>query len=1112
MADTKLTVSLILNDSTFSKKLAEVNRNLKLSQSEFKNAASATKDFGNTLQGAQAKLANATNKFNEQSKKVSLYQKEIKDTKATLNELVQKYEEKSKKLDKLKAKYEVVCKSMGENSKEAKDLAKEIKSLEKEKATLENRILSTDARITTLSTSLNNAEAEMNQFKDEVKQAQQELDNFSTDNLKRQVEANAKTLNDAGDKMKNLGEKVSNVGSALNKAVALPLVGVGTAAIATSINFESSMSNVQAISGAAGEDLQKLSDKAREMGANTSKSASEAADAMSYMALAGWDVEQMLGGVEPILRLSEAGAIDLATASDLVTDSMGGLKLEVKDLNGYLDMVAKASQKSNTSSQQLLEAFINVGATASNLNISLEESSAALGILANNGTKGYEAGTKLNSILTRMTAQSEPAQKAWNSIGVSVYDANGKFRGLTTILSETKKKFSDLTEEERQYFLKQVAGTDNITDFMNLMNSTGGEIQDLTKEIKNSKGALDEMSKVMKDNVKGQLEALKSKLEELGIKMGQTLLPVLSKFIDKISSLVDKFNNLSPGVQDAIVKFGLFSVAGVACVNAFGKMLTVGGSLLKFGGSLAKVFGITSAATTATATAATAATGAAAAGTGLAGLAASLGSVAMAAAPWIAAGAAVVGTGVAIKKCMDQEVIPSVDLFADHVEVASESLNNSTGVMAGSIQTVTTTISESTQKGVSAYLELDEAARQHLQNLYVNSTVITEETKTALTTKFAEMSTSIKTAMENDMNASAQTVQSFFDNVNVITDEEKAAIMEKDAQYYANKQAKVTEYENQIKEIISNASKEKRSLTEQEVNTITQLQNKMRQESINAYSKTEEEAKIILGRLSSYDKRISAETASKHIQEAEKMRLKSVDAANKECNERIREIERMRDQSKTISKEQADKLIKEAERQRDASVKSAQKLKDGVVEKIRKMNADVIKDVDTQTGKIMSAWDKVKNWWNNLSFKKKTLRADLVENKVTKRTTVSSGKDEKSRYISSFATDAQSEAMSMMEVPNSRSYANGTISSALVKSNSKDVALSDTVRIMQANLQETQKQNALLLDMINYLKQSQNLDVTLSLDGKQIARSAARYINDEINTITARQSRLKGVY
>ena len=1106
MADTKLTVSLILNDSTFSKKLAEVNRNLKLSESEFKNAASGTKDFGNTLQGAQAKLTNCTNKLEEQRKKVSLHRKEIDDTKTTLNELVQKYDEKSKKLEKLKSKYDTVSSTMGENSKEAKELAKEIKTLEKEKGNLENRILSTNARITTLSTALNNAEADFNKFENEVKEAQRELDNFDATNIKRQVEENAKALNDTGDKIVNFGEKVSNVGSTLNRTVALPIIGIGTAAIATSMNFESAMSNVEAISGATGEDLQKLSDKAREMGASTSKSASEAADAMSYMALAGWDVEQMLGGVEPILRLSEAGAMDLATASDLVTDSMGGLKLEVKDLSGYLDIVAKSSQKSNTSTQQLLEAFINVGSTCSGLNMSLEESSAALGILANNGTKGYEAGTKLNSILARMTAQSKPAAEAWDSIGVKVYDADGKFRGLTTILSETRTKFEKLTEEEQRYFLKNAVGTDNITAFTNLMNSAGGELQELTKEVGNSSGALDDLAKTMQDNVKGQITQLKSKLEELGIKLGETLLPILSKFVDKISGMVDAFNNLSPEVQEGIVKFGLFAVAGVACVNAFGKLLTVGGSLVKFGGTLSKVFGITSAATTATATAATGAVGTAAAGTGLAGLATSFGALASAALPWVAGAAAVVGTGVAIKKAMEQEAIPAVDLFADHVEVTSYGVGESMSQIASSTEYTTTKISESTQKGVSAYLELDNAAREHLHNLYVNSTTITEETKTALTTKFTEMGTSIRTAMENDMNASTQTVQSFFDNVNVITDEEKAAIMEKDAQYYADKQAKVTEYENQINEIISNASEKKRALTEEEVNTITELQNKMRQESVNAYSATEEEAKIILGRLSSYDTRITAETASKHIQEAEKMRLKSVDAANKECNERIREIQRMRDESKTITKDQADKLIKEAERQRDESVKAAGKLKDGVVEKIKKMNEDVIKDVDTQTGKIMTAWDKVKNWWNGLSFNKKTLQADLVETKVTKYKT--EGKPGKSRAV--FASEVQSNAMDYMEVPNARSYAASTVTSALVASNSKEASMNDTVEILRSNLEETKNQNNLLMEVINCIKQQGNADISLSIDGRQIAKASAKYMETEMNLLNSRKNRLGG--
>ena len=1111
MADTKLTVSLILNDASFTKKLNAVNKELKLSQSEFKNASAGTAGFEKSMLGLQTKLTSVTNQFEQQKNKVNLYKAEIGKTQTTLNELTQKYKEQANTLTTLRGKYAETCATLGETSPEARALKKEIDALEKSQNGLENKILSTNNRLTTLQTGLNEAEAEMKNLGSQTEKTKKEIETFNTDRLRENLKQTSEDLKKTSERLGTIGKGFNDAANVIGK-VAVPMAGVGIAATAVSLNFEQSMSKVQAISGATGNDFKALEKKAREMGEKTSKSAKDAADAMGYMALASWDVADIQKGIEPVLRLSEAGMMDLATCSDLVTDSMGGLKLTTGELTGYLDKVAQASRKSNTSVQQLMEAFINCGATTKNLGMELYDSSAALGILANNGTKGYEAGTKLNSILTRMTAQSTIASGAWDRIGVSVFDSSGKFRGLSTVLAETKEKFGNLTQEQQQYFVKQVAGADNITDFMNLMNAAGGELEELSEKIKNSDGVLNDMAKTMQDNVKGQLTVLKSKMEELGLKIGETLLPMLSNLVDKISGMVDWFNGLSSGTQEAIVKFGLFTVAGYGAAKGLAGVFNTASTIVGIGSKLVGVLSTTATATSAVAGAGTAAVGTAAAGTGLAGVAGALGTAAAAALPWVAGAAAVGAAGYGIYKTMTKEVVPSVDLFASKTEVVSNAVYDMNGQMVKAAETMTTTISESTQSAVQSYLDMDNGVRESLQNMYVNSTVICEENKGAIIQQFSDLGKYLNEGWKADMQNNESVLKSFFENSQNITAEEQAVLLQKNTEYYTNKQNETAVYEAEIQRILTEASNEKRALKDDEVKSITELQNKMREETVNAYSATEQEASLILGRLASYDERLTTEMASKHIQEAEEMRIKSVDAATKEYDERVRTIEQMKNDGLIESEEMANKMIEDAERQRRESVEKAEQLKNQVVEKITSMNSDVVNDVDVQTGKIKTTWNKVCDWWNGLWFNKKTLEVETKETKtLVTKTQDASGK---SLSFDSFASvQPMSASISdSLEVPNAKSYAAHTVSTLTAGRSQSHSNMSDMILVMQKNLEQSQMQNNLLLQLISLMQeQNGSVDVNLSLDGRQIAKASAKYMQTELSNLSLRKNRLGGM-
>lgn len=305
--------------------------------------------------------------------------------------------------------------------------------------------------------------------------------------------------------------------TAYTSAVTSTGLAVGGFAIKAGSDFEQSISKLGAISGASAEDMKKLEAAAKETGVSTSKSASESADALTYMALAGWKTEDMLKGLNPIVRASEAGAMDLATASDLITDSLAAYGKNADDLSQYLDIVAKAQSNSNTSMQEMLEAYVEVAGTFKNLNVPMEESAGLLGILANRGIKGSEAGNKLSSTLINLVGANKNAASAMDALGVSAWDDNGEFIGLSETIKRLGTALENVTDEELVKFEAKIGGKMQIDTLQALIAGTSGEFDGLVEALENSKGALQETADEMLNNFNGAVTLAKSAVEGLGI-------------------------------------------------------------------------------------------------------------------------------------------------------------------------------------------------------------------------------------------------------------------------------------------------------------------------------------------------------------------------------------------------------------------------------------------------------------------------------------------------------------------------------------------------------------------------------------------------------------------
>lgn len=581
---------------------------IKKEQTEFiSNAKGVSGVLSNAYKLDDKNITSAINSINGA---INKNKEKLKETQTTMN-----------KWKELLSNSTPVVKSL---SKEVQDLSLKkqrlIKEMDKVKESSDTNALSKyehalddiNKTLKEKTTTLNKAKSEQNKYAKELRESEKEVSKLdvsigalskklkeisSVSNNKKiiNLEGASDNINSFYEKSQNekdkysgfnkLGNSVKGIGKGLTAGVTAPVsLGIG-ASLKVGVEFEAQMSSVEATLGdkASIENMQLLKDKAREMGASTTKSATESAQAMEYMALAGWDTTQIIGGIEPVLRMSEASKADLATTSDLVTDSMSALGLEVNDLNGFLDKVTETSRSANTSSLDLMEAFIITGGKAKSLGADISEVSTVLGTMANRGLKGSEAGRGLSAILTNLTSPVGQAEKALSDLNFSAFDSNGNFIGLENTFRKLIKSLEGMTQEQTVTYLSMIAGKEHGKTLEAILDGLSAEYSDLKDNIKNSDGALNDMSKTMQNNASGGLSGLRSKLEDVGIGISEILLPYLKKGIDIVGGLVDKFRSLSPETQSNIVKFALLAAI-------IPPLIIVGGALISSVGSIVSGF------------------------------------------------------------------------------------------------------------------------------------------------------------------------------------------------------------------------------------------------------------------------------------------------------------------------------------------------------------------------------------------------------------------------------------------------------------------------------------------------------------------------------------------
>ena len=400
----------------------------------------------------------------------------------------------------------------------------------------------------------------------------------------------------ANEKLEQFGNKTKAAGEKLLPVTAV-VTAIGAAGVKTAADFESAMSQVAATMGMTADEInngskefEKLEQAAKDMGSTTQFSASEAAEALNYLALAGYDVDKSIETLPQILNLAAAGGLELATASDMVTDAMSALGSTAGSTESFVDKMAKTSQKSNTSVAQLGEAILTVGGTAKVLSGGVTELNTCLGILADNGIKGAEGGTALRNMILSLSSPTDTAAGLMEKLGLKVFDAEGNMRPLNDTFGDLNTILSTMSDSEKTEVLSTIFNKTDLKSANALLANCGDRFDELSGYIDDSKNAAANMAETMNNNLNGQLTALKSALEGILIEIGNALLPAIKNIVTGLQNWASWFSNLDQGSKNLIITLGLIAGAIGPLLMLIGNFALKLNGLIDLGIRMAPVF------------------------------------------------------------------------------------------------------------------------------------------------------------------------------------------------------------------------------------------------------------------------------------------------------------------------------------------------------------------------------------------------------------------------------------------------------------------------------------------------------------------------------------------
>ncbi len=890
-----LNINLSLQSAEFKRGIQDVNNRLKMARSEFKLAGAGVEGFGKSLDGMRSK-----SRYLEQTLQLQ-----------------------QSKVQQLRQRYEQLKATKGED----------------------------DAATQRMLIAYNNAQAAMNRTEADLRRLNEQI----------RLQSSAwhqmgERLTAAGQRMQNIGQSMKNVGSQLSMRVTAPIVGLGTAAVKAGADFEEGMDKVGAVSGATGEDFNKLRDLAKKLGSETKYSATEAAEGMQFLAMAGFKTNDILNAMPGMLDLAAAGAMDLGAAADITSNIMSGFGIEATKAGHISDVLAKAASSANTDVSQLGEAMKYLAPSAKTLGWSMEEATSAVMAMSDAGIQGSLAGQAFGSSLGRLAKPTKSMKQVLKETGIEFFDATGKMKSMPKVIAEIEKGTKGMTQKQKSATLTTLFGAEAYKHWAVLLDKGSDSLGKNTTMLEKADGAAKKMADRMSSNAKGNIKTFFSALENLSIELSEHLLPIINKGVLKLTELARKFASLSPETQKTVL-----AIAGIAA--AIGPVLVVTGTLVSSLGAIMTAFGTVSGAIAVVTTGAATATPAVGAlATAFTVLTGPIGLT-------VAALAAVTAGGIALYKHLQKDAIPEVNRYGEEV-------------------------SKSTKKALDGYFKLSDEASLKVNELSLTQKKVTVETKDALVNTYSKMNDQILAKMEERHKKELEKSREFFTKSNVLTQEEEEKIL-RDKEMRNQAEIAGQEYkELRIKEILEKASAEKRALTESEKREINSLQQQMNENAVQYLSKNELEAKVIMERMKQSAGDLSARQAAEVVANSNKQKDEAVKAAEEQYDQTIAEIIKMRDETGEITAEQADRMIKEATRQKNVTVGRAEETHQEVVEAAKAQAGEHIATVNWETGEMLSKWEVFKNkvgtTWSLITGLGKKYWSDMQKDIVNKAENIKS--------------------------------------------------------------------------------------------------------------------------
>lgn len=551
------------------------------------------------IKGITIEIGGDTTKLQNALKDVN---KQLKDTQSDLRDVDKLLKLDPKNTELLTQKHELLGKAVGDTKDRLETLKKAQEQMK--------------------SAGVDKSSEEYQRLSREIIECEQSLKKLE----KQAVQSNVtlQKIGATGQQLKSVGNSISGVGQKVSVASAAVATGMG-AAVKTTMDFDTQMSKVKALSKDITDDqFEALRNKAREMGKETRFSATEAAQGLEYMALAGWSVDDMLVGLEPVLNLAIASGTDLGTTSDIVTDALTAFGKSAQDTEPFVDLLAQTSRVSNTNVEMLGESFKYVAPVMGAMGYSTEDTAIALGLMANSGIKASQAGTSLRGIITRLASPTKESANAIETLGIKLDDGEGNMLSFYDVMTQMRAGFGDLkiseeelntsiaeldaqledgTLTEKKYdeavaelmeqaygaegALKaqaaaQLAGKNALSGLLAIVNASDKDFQEMTNNILASNGAAEEMRKTMSDNLGGDMDKLKSSLQELAISLGDILIPYVKQAVEWIQGLVDKFNGMSDGQKKIILAIGALVVVLGPLLIILGNVISIIGQVMIF--------------------------------------------------------------------------------------------------------------------------------------------------------------------------------------------------------------------------------------------------------------------------------------------------------------------------------------------------------------------------------------------------------------------------------------------------------------------------------------------------------------------------------------------------